>query len=146
AKEVRRNHNWYGVASGCSTCMGPPRVHGRIRCEEADQIARDRGESRIDQSAFLDSRRREECRRNHNALDGRRRYAEHTSSARFDQEGSSDRRRNPSGWVPGERRHKPREWPRSDLPRWKKDIPGIVWSGRTAAGRSKAVARKRSPE
>src|SRR5206468_5039261 len=108
--------------------------------EQTDQIARYCSESGTDQSPLVDSRRREKRRRNDDAVDDRRRYAEHPASPRFDKEGPPYWTRNPRRWLPGEGRNKPRQWPRSNLPRRKEDFLGCLWSGGPAAGRGQAVS------
>ena len=70
-----------GTAVAHDASVGASRICGRVRRDQADQVAGHGREDGMDQPAHLDPPRREEAERHGRALDDRRRPAERAVSA-----------------------------------------------------------------
>src|SRR6516165_3853103 len=79
--ELRAGRHW--AASRGYSVVGTSRIHRRVRFKETVETPWYGRQGRTDQSAFVDSHRRQESRWHHNPLDDRRRYTEYTASTRL---------------------------------------------------------------
>src|ERR1700733_5557134 len=144
ANEVSDGGCWRGSASDDDATVGASRVSGGVRQGQASPSGWNGHRDGIDQSALLDSCRREKPRWHRHQLDGGMRQPQHHAAARVHQAVSRSGYRACYPGISGQKRAEQSQWQQRDIQRRQEVVCRRIESGYSGRSAKEAATERRT--